>query len=58
MYYAMLTVPFTEATGENPGVAAAVAIVLSLLTVLVVMAFEGKSLKPVEEASTPKEQVV
>ncbi len=31
MYYAMLPVPFTQATGENPGVAAAVAIVLSVI---------------------------
>ncbi len=31
MYYAMLPVPFTQATGENPGVAAAVAIIASVI---------------------------
>ncbi len=31
MYYGKISVPFTLATGENPGVAAAVAIVLSLV---------------------------
>ena len=31
MYYGKMSVPFTLATGENPGVAAAVAIVISLL---------------------------
>lgn len=44
MYYGMLPVPFTKATGENPGVAAAVAIVLSLITVFSVSAVEGKKL--------------
>jgi len=58
MYYAMLPVPFTRATGENPGVAAAVAIVLSLLTVFVIQALEGKSLKAVEDVPTPKEEMV
>ncbi len=56
MYYAMLPVPFTKATGENPGVAAAVAIVLSLATVLLISAIEGKSLKTVEEVPTPESQ--
>jgi sodium/pantothenate symporter len=32
MYYGQLAVPFTRATGENPGVAAAVAIVAALIT--------------------------
>jgi sodium/pantothenate symporter len=32
MYYGQLPVPFTLATGENPGVAAAVAIVAALIT--------------------------
>lgn len=32
MYYGQLPVPFTQATGENPGVAAAVAIVAALIT--------------------------
>jgi len=32
MYYGQLSVPFTQATGENPGVAAAVAIVAALIT--------------------------
>ncbi|MEX2477001.1 MAG: hypothetical protein WD357_01100 [Gracilimonas sp.] len=31
MYYAMLPVPFTKATGENPGVAAAVAIIFGVI---------------------------
>lgn len=31
MYYAMLPVPFTKATGENPGVAAAVAIITGVI---------------------------
>lgn len=31
MYYAMLPVPFTQADGENPGVAAAVAIVVGVV---------------------------
>ncbi len=32
MYYGQLPVPFTQATGENPGVAAAVAIVAAMIT--------------------------
>lgn len=36
MYYGKLTVPFTVATGENPGVAAAVAIVLSVVAGLAI----------------------
>jgi sodium/pantothenate symporter len=31
MYYGKLPVPLTQATGENPGVAAAVAILFSML---------------------------
>ena len=31
MYYAMLPVPFTQATGENPGVAAAIAILTGVV---------------------------
>lgn len=31
MYYAMLPVPFTQATGENPGVAAAIAILSGVI---------------------------
>lgn len=58
MYYAMLPVPFTRATGENPGVAAAVAIMLSLLTVFLIQALEGKSLKAVEDAPAPNEEMV
>jgi len=57
MYYAMLPVPFTQSTGENPGVAAAVAITLSVLTVLMISFVEGKSIKTVDEVPTPKDQV-
>jgi sodium/pantothenate symporter len=32
MYYGQIAVPFSRATGENPGVAAAVAIILSVIT--------------------------
>jgi len=42
MYYGKLAVPFTQATGENPGVAAAVAIVLSVFTGLIVLKITGK----------------
>jgi sodium/pantothenate symporter len=38
MYYGQLPVPFTAATGENPGVAAAVAIVAAVLVGAVVQA--------------------
>ncbi len=41
MYYAMLPVPFTQSTGENPGVAAAVAITFSVITVFSVMFAKG-----------------
>ncbi len=44
MYYGKLTVPFTVATGENPGVAAAVAIILSVTAGLVIH-FVGGSRK-------------
>jgi sodium/pantothenate symporter len=57
MYYAMLPVPFTQSTGENPGVAAAVAITLSVLTVLMISFVEGKSIKTVDDVPTPKDQV-
>lgn len=36
MYYGQLAIPFTKATGENPGVAAATAIIFSVLTVIIV----------------------
>jgi len=39
MYYGQLAVPFTKATGENPGVAAAVAITLSVIVGLLVLRF-------------------
>lgn len=48
MYYGMIGVPFSKATGENPGVAAAVAIVLSLITVFTVSAIEGNKLNLVK----------
>jgi sodium/pantothenate symporter len=57
MYYAMLPVPFTQATGENPGVAAAVAITFSVITVLAVNKAQGRSLKTVEQVPTPKEEM-
>lgn len=44
MYYGKLTVPFTVATGENPGVAAAVAIILSVIAGLTIH-FVGGSRK-------------
>ena len=49
MYYGMLPVPFTKATGENPGVAAAVAIIFSLVTVFAVSTLEGSKLRTVKE---------
>lgn len=58
MYYAQLPVPFTQSTGENPGVAAAVAIIFSLLTVMIIMKIEGESLKVVKEVPTPKEEMI
>ena len=39
MYYGQLAVPFTKATGENPGVAAAVAITLSVVVGFIVLRF-------------------
>lgn len=42
MYYGKIGVPFTLATGENPGVAAAVAIVLAVGVGLVVLALSKK----------------
>lgn len=41
MYYGKLTVPFTVATGENPGVAAAVAILISILSGLILQKLLG-----------------
>lgn len=43
MYYAQLSVPFTQATGENPGVAAATAILLSVTTAFVLSALDKDS---------------
>ncbi len=52
MYYGQLAVPFTEATGENPGVAAAVAISSSMLIVLASSLFpkDSASLVPTKAA--------
>jgi sodium/pantothenate symporter len=36
MYYGQLTIPFSNATGENPGVAAATAIIASVMVVFIV----------------------
>lgn len=52
MYYGMLPVPFTKATGENPGVAAAVAIIISLIIVFAISALEGNKLKTGKEAGS------
>lgn len=41
MYYGKLTVPFTVATGENPGVAAAVAILISIFSGLILQKVLG-----------------
>ena len=41
MYYAQLPVPFTAATGENPGVAAGVAIIFSVAVALVISFLQG-----------------
>ncbi|GAB1441288.1 sodium/proline symporter [Ignavibacteriales bacterium] len=41
MYYGKLTVPFTVATGENPGVAAAVAILISIFSGLILQKILG-----------------
>jgi sodium/pantothenate symporter len=41
MYYGKLTVPFTVATGENPGVAAAVAILISVILGLILQKIIG-----------------
>ena len=44
MYYAKFPIPFSKATGENPGVAAATGIVLSLLLALLLkLIYERKS---------------
>tara|TARA_Y100001935_G_scaffold255672_1_gene271324 strand:- start:148769 stop:150307 length:1539 start_codon:yes stop_codon:yes gene_type:complete len=43
MYYGQLSIPFTKATGENPGVAAATAIVLSVLTAFLISTLTKKS---------------
>ncbi len=49
MYYGMLPVPFTKATGENPGVAAAIAIIVSLVIVFTISKLEGSKLRAVQE---------
>lgn len=54
MYYGQLGVPFTRATGENPGVAAAVAIILSVLTALVLSIFQKKD-SPVSDSALETE---
>lgn len=41
MYYGKIAVPFTVATGENPGVAAAVAIIISCLLALLFQKLPG-----------------
>ncbi len=41
-YYGKIGVPFTMATGENPGVAAAVAIILSVITGVVLYSIMGR----------------
>lgn len=54
MYYGQLPVPFTQATGENPGVAAATAIVLSVITALVLSAISAeKEEVAMNESVTP-----
>ena len=40
MYYAQLPVPFTQATGENPGVAASTAIIISIIVAFAVIRFD------------------
>jgi len=42
MYYGKIAVPFTKATGENPGVAAAVAIIASVFVAFIVYQFKGE----------------
>lgn len=42
MYYGQLPVPFTQANGENPGVAAAVAIICSVIAAMTVYYTAGK----------------
>ncbi len=39
MYYGKINVPFTAATGENPGVAACIAIVISIIVGLITLKF-------------------
>jgi len=43
MYYGKVAVPFTQSTGENPGVAAAVAIVSSVIVGLMVLKLSRRS---------------
>lgn len=45
MYYAMLPVPFTKATGENPGVAAAVAILTGVAIGFVIYRIKNGSIE-------------
>ncbi|GBD89642.1 sodium/pantothenate symporter [bacterium BMS3Abin04] len=42
MYYGKLPIPFSKATGENPGVAAATAIIISLMTAIILYSFLKK----------------
>ncbi len=47
-YYGKIGVPFTKATGENPGVAASMAIIISLIAGAISLAFFRSSEKNVE----------
>ncbi|MEO1021801.1 MAG: sodium:solute symporter [Bacteroidota bacterium] len=49
MYYGQLSVPFTRATGENPGVAAAMAILISVGIVLMSSLFTSRKSTTVAE---------
>lgn len=42
MYYGKIQIPFSVATGENPGVAAATAIIISVITALAIHKFTGR----------------
>lgn len=42
MFYLNIKVPFTAASGQNPGVSAAVAIIISVLTALIIYIVTGK----------------
>jgi len=43
MYYGKLGVPFTQANGENPGVAACIAIIISLVVGFITLKFSKRS---------------